>query len=51
MQGNCVFVMHFENAGAGDGRFCLLRVVNWISELTWLGEGRERDWDIEIVGA
>ena len=51
LQGDRVFVMHLEDAGAGDGCFGLLRVVNWMSELAWLGEGREGDRDVETAGA
>lgn len=28
LQGDCVFVMHLEDVGAGDGCFGLLQVVN-----------------------
>lgn len=51
LQGDCVFVMHLEDVGAGDGCFGLLWAVSWMSELVWLGEGRERDQDVETVVA
>lgn len=46
LQGDCVFVMHLEDVGSGNGCLRLLQVVNWMLELVWLGEGRERDWDV-----